>query len=304
MKADEPGRAGRSDPGPASETGASLPFHYRDGQLIVEELVLADLATDLAGQAAWVLSHKALNAVFAGPARCLPVGLVGPLEVLSMAAAAGWWTTVVSSHELDLAERAGFPPERTAAAVGWHDDGFVKDALTRGIASLPALDEADGQNIERIARLLGVEWSTSATLPAVVGLDGFAQCGGLLAPLLRGGATLVLDTVWDGCSHDVADVLPVSHPVSPSSDTCDVLLTGLLSRPSSVAEPVVTAARLQGSWPSADEAPGRGDWIVVPGQDALACRPPDGAHTAPQQIMVHGALWRPLDQRPLPPATD
>lgn len=299
---------------------ADEPFHYRDGQLTVEELVLADLATDLAGQAAWVLSRKALSAVFAGPARCLPVGLVGPLEVLSMAAAAGWWTLVVSSHELDLAERAGFPPERTAAAAGWHDDGFVKDALTRGIASLPAVDELDEQNIERIARLLGVERGAThqggdrdgptapagahPAMPAVLGLDSFAQCGGLLAPLLRGGATLVLDTVWDGCCCDEVDVLPVSQAVSPSGDTCDVLLTGLLSRPSSVAEPVVTAARLHGSWSGADATPPRGEWLLLPIQEALACRAPNVAHSAPKLVMVQGALWRPLDQRLLPPTTD
>ena len=337
MRADEPdgpagpGREGEPGDGrgsdPESARGA---FHYRDAQLIVEELALADLANDLAGQAAWVLSRKALDAVFEGPARCVPVGLVGPLEVLSMAAAAGWWTQVVSSHELDLAERAGFPPERIAAAAGWHDDGFVKDALTRGIASLPAVDQLDEQNIERIARLLGVERGLAGcvgdgpdvpaaksmpgpangqpSLPAVVGLDSFDHCGGLLAPLLRGGPTLVLDAVWDGFSHEMVDgvvgVFPVTHPMSPPGDTCDVLLTGLLSRPLSVAEPALTPARLAGSWPSADEAPARGDWMVVPTHDALACRAPGVAHSAPLQVMVHGALWRPLDQRPLPPELD
>lgn len=308
-----------------TSSGAFGPFRYRGEQLILEELLLAELASDLAGQPAWVLSRAALDAVFAGPPRCLPMGLVGPLEVPAMAGAAGWWTAVVSSHELDLAERAGFDPSRIAAPPGWRDDGFVKDALTRGIASLPAVDEIDEQNIERIASLLGVERPCSGDVPRdvppPVGLEAFADCGGLLAVVLRRSPTLVLDTPLDGCalelrSGESVDVLAVDHRAGRVDADAAVVLNGLPGSLSASIEPVALPARLHGApasgegrlgvpaVASSEAGPARGDWVVIPCLGAVACLPPDAAHSRPQHILVHGGLWRPLDQRPLPPAAD
>ncbi|MFT7462238.1 MAG: hypothetical protein ACI9EF_000576 [Pseudohongiellaceae bacterium] len=307
------------------------PFSYREGQLVIEDLALADLATDLAGQAAWVLSREALDAVFAGPARCLPLGLVGPLDVLTMAAAAGWWTSVVSSHELDLAEQAGFVPERIVASVGWHDDGFVKDALTRGIADLPAIDDTDGANIERIARLLGVErpsvgamTRTAAgvaeeptdagrtSVPPSIGIEAFAQCGGLLAAVLRGGETYVLDTVLladmtaaqtanPSLGNGAADVLQLIHCNTSKVLAREIAITGLTARVSAPHDKFVQPARLHGSTEGGEPQLNRGDSVLIPSLHAVACLPRDPAQCQPRHVMVHGALWRPLDQRPLPP---
>lgn len=277
-------------------------FRYLGGRLTVEALPLDELAHDLAGQAAWVLSRSAIASAFAGVRRCLPVGVVGPAEVLAEAAAAGWWTAVVSSHELELAERAGFPPERTSAPAGWRDDGFVKDALTRGIAALAAEDETDEQNIERIARLLGVDRPGPADVPPTVALDALAGSGGLLAPVLRGGQALVLDAAPVGllAGRDpgaTLDVLPLGAPDSTAPDASAALegtLTGL-SSPATRARGL--PARLHG-------AAVRGDWVLIPSLGATAARPPDLAHRQPLHVLVQGGQWRPLEQRSLPPVGD
>jgi len=273
------------------------PFRYVGGRLTVEDLLLDDLAHDLAGQAAWVLSRAAVEEVFVGVTRCLPVGLVGPSEVLSLAAAAGWWAAVVSSHELDLAERAGFSPGRISAPACWRDDGFVKDALTRGVASLPAVDESDEQNIERIAGLLGVRRPGQVDVPESVGLDAFSGCGGLLSPVLRGAPAVVLDSLVDVLAGAqtpgaVVDVLPL---VATGKPVDDGILTGLSACGPKPNDAPTLPARLHG-------APARGDWVVIPSLKAAACTPPDTAHRLPTRVLVYDGLWRPLEQRPLPPA--
>jgi hypothetical protein len=268
-------------------TSGPAPFRWRDGQLWLEDVRLGELAQSLEGRAAWLLSHRAVTGalrrvlrVAGGPAS-LAVGMVGPREVLALAAQAGCWARVASMHELALARSAGFPVERIAVRAPILEDGLLRDALTAGVAVLEAQAE-EARNVERLASALGHALPASSGAPPDLLPGALRRVGGLLAPALAGAPELALDAAWDPRGRARVVVVAVGGPAESSADGSVRGLPG-----------VVAPARLIG-------AAGRGDWVLLPDPRAAGLHRPDPAHPLPLEVMVKGSAWRILEPRPWP----
>ncbi|HKE18506.1 MAG TPA: hypothetical protein VKB80_26695 [Kofleriaceae bacterium] len=272
------------------------PFAIRDGHLFLEDLALTDLVEGLDGCEAWVISHAAVAAWLTKALRGRPgtvdVADIGPREVLGQCAAAGCWARASSSHELALAQQAGFAPRRIVAGGDVVEDGFLRDALAAEVAVIERKGRAGEANLRRIAAALGHALppprGAPRTLPAPP-----PRCGGLLAPLLAGPPSLALDAAWD------AAPAPDGRPVRRAP--LDVLPLVLPARRR------VAAATVRGLNPRKPHrarlhGPAeRGEWVVLPLAEAAAVHRPDPAHPLPRVVMVRGAAWRPLEPRALPP---
>jgi len=265
------------------------PFVLREGVLSLEELPLDRLVAELEGRAAWLLSDAAVRSAVdgLGAPRTVDLGVVGPLEVLSMLARAGHWTRVYSTHELELAERAGFGADHVVAGGRVKDDRLVKDALERGVGAIEVHGAEDEGNVARIAAALGHPVPPGDVSPPDAPPDALDGVGGLLAPVLRGAPDVALDAAWaEGDVTGPADVWPLRPgEVQPGT------LTGL-SMPG-VDAPVLPA-RVHG-------ALSRSEWAVVPVPRVAAARPPGLTHGAPATVLVREGLWRQLDPRPMAP---
>ena len=208
--------------------------------------------------------------------RTIDAATVDADDVLAVLASEGWWCRLRSSHDVERAGLAGFPPERRVAGGGVRDDGFLKDALDAGVGAIEHHDAAERRNAERIAAAFGGTWPDGSSPPDAAD-DTFAGCAGLLAAVLRPADPLALDAPW---------------PLVPTPDD----LAAWSVAPSDASARTVTFAGL-GALGSLDtlELHGdvaRGDWLVVPLSDAL--RPPrvDASHTLPERVLVREALWR------------
>jgi hypothetical protein len=272
-----------------SRAPSLAPFRIRQGSLWLEEVELAALATELAGRAALVLSHRALDATLrralrdAGGPVTVDVSVLGPREALALAAAAGCWARVASPHELALARAAGFPPERLLVAAPVLDDGLVRDALAAGLGVLQARGE-DAANVARIAGALGHAVPPATGAPPVWPAAGLRRAGGLLAPLLAGPPDLALDAAWEPWGRGHVVVAPLR---GLTGEIVEASVRGLPGRSA--------AARLLGPV-------GRGDSVLVPDPRAAVPQRPDLAHSLPAVVLVRGGSWRLLDPRPLPAA--
>jgi len=280
------------------------PFTFRDGGLLLEDVNLVNLAGALDGRAAWLISHAAVEATLARPARsalesashdarCIEVADVGPLAVLGQVAVAGWWAAVRSSHELTLALEAGFPPERLLACGGVRDDGFVKDALAADVAVMQHADDEERANAARIAALLDHELPPEHGAPPAAPAGLLAHCGGLLAPVLRPPPALAIDAV---CPRLQGGLQAFALHAAPS------MAAGAMP----AAVPGTLSGLDVGDAPQAALVPPhvqRGDWVVLP-VAAAAVRPVDPAHPAACTVLVRGPSWRLLPARPLPPELD
>jgi len=270
---------------------APAPFDL-DGEagLTLEGLELRELTRALEGRAVWLLSRRALASRLA-EGGCVAVGMVGPLDVLSMAAQAGWWASVRSGHELGLALQAGFPADRVRATGRVKEDGLVKDGLARGVAVITCAGADDRANVERIARILGVPAPPETGGPDEVSLAEFAGVGALLAPALTG-------------SPDVAVDAPLPVSLVSTGERVEVL-------------PLVPAAAIDGTLSGLSQCGGasddghsarvhgdvaRGEWVVVPSAQALAVRTTAGAHPEPPWVLVSDGRWRDLAGRAAPQA--
>lgn len=301
--------AGRGEPaGHDADVGPQVvapPFRREGARLLLDEVDLFELASALQGRPAFLASDAALAAVFAElGARTLPLGLLAPPALLKLAADAGWWAAVGSVHELDVALAAGFEPSRCAAVGRVKDDGFVMDALTRGVGALAVHDADEAANTERIAALLGLAVPPAEGAPPLASDDAFAACGGLLASVLR----CTDDELWidaplpeaaprasGATAAPVLDALAVTSEEALDADGAPPAREVVLRGWSRGARPdVVRHARLSG-------CPSRGDALVIVLPDALAARPLDPVHVTPDVVLVHGHLWRPLERRELPP---
>lgn len=262
------------------------PFRLAGGRLWLEDVALEELAAGLAGQPAWLLGHAALVALLArarraaGGALLLPVGRIGPREVLALGAAAGDWARIESRHEIGLARDAGFAPGRMLVGGPVAEDGLLVDALSAGLA----LRGPDPANVARIAGALGLPLPAAVEPPPELPAGALARAGGLLAPLLSGPPQLVLDAAWRPAGRARVDV----RALAGAGPAQDVTLRGLPA-----ATPV--PARLVGQ-------AGRGDWVLVPDARAAEVLLPDPAHPLPAVVMVRGGAWRLLDPRPWPAA--
>jgi hypothetical protein len=275
------------------------PFAVRDGQLFLEQLPLHELVAGLRGREAWLIGHAALAAALRatrGRPGAVSVAGIGPRQVLAQCAAAGCWARVTSSHELELAQEAGFPSARIVAGADVVEDGFLRDALAAGVAVIERRGRAAEANLRRIASTLGHAVPPRSGAPRALPAPLAPCCGGLLAPLLAGPPSLAIDAAWEPPAADarrpartlVLDVLPLSLPTRRSA--VPVTVRGL-------GERRPQRARLHG--PAA-----RGDWVVIPLPDAAAVHRPDAAHPLPLVVMVRGAAWRPLEPRRLPPVRE
>lgn len=259
-----------------------------DGWLRVEELPLAELVVALEGRPAWVLSDRALERALtlAGEAQTLEVGAVGPPEILARVAARGFWACARSSHELGLALAAGFDPQRLVAAGPVRDDGFLKDALSAGVAVVPVDGPGDAENVARMARLLALDPPAREGAPPAAPPDLLSQVGGLLAAVLVAPPQLALDVALPtGAAPGASLYALLPGPVQ------EVGLCGLSRWGGEAPLP----ARLHG-------VAARGDWLFLPRADAALPRAADPVHAMPVSVMVRGGLWTELAPRPWPAA--
>jgi hypothetical protein len=199
----------------------------------------------------------------------------------------GWWARVLSSHELTLAQTAGFAPSCIVAGGTVKDDGFLKDALTLGVAVLEPGHPDHDDNVQRIAEALSARVPPDSGGPPRVSADAFARCGGLLARVLRAPPDLALDA-------PLLDT-PDAHvfPLTPGELKAGSLEG--LTLPGQGGEP--PPAWIHG-------APVRGDWVVVPSAMTLAPQPGATIHPAVPRLMVTGSRWRVLEARPAVPALE
>jgi hypothetical protein len=288
-----------TSPGPVPCDVLSL---GQGGRLSVDDVALAELVAELEGRAVWLVSDQALTHVIdaATEALTVDIGALGPPAVLARLASAGWWARCHSSHELSLAGRQGFPPERTVVARGVRDDVLIKDALGHEVAVLEVCDETDARNVARVAGFLEREVPPDTGAPDGVPGTAFAGCAGLLAPLLRGPPDCQLDAppmgtaapgVTSSGAADEYDLWALEWSVeSPAATACQLTT---LSRSGDAGRPV-PSARLHA-------AAVRGDWVFVPVPGALGLHAPDPVWPDPAWIMTRQGSWRFLDERPLPP---
>ena len=192
------------------------PFALREGQVYLEDVLVADLVDGLHGREAWLISHAAiaagLEAELAGGARAVAVAVIGPRVVLAQCAAAGCWARAASSHELELAREAGFRPERIIASGAVVEDGLLRDALAAGVAVIERPAGEGEDNLQRIAAALGHPVPPSSGAPPDLPDALFARSGGLLAPVLATPPALALDAVWEPPARGGAP-LPPDGPV-------------------------------------------------------------------------------------------
>ncbi len=281
---------------PASAAPHVDPFAVRDGRLFLEDVPLEELVVGLHHREAWLISHAAVTAALQGALRGRPgvvsVADVGPRIVLAQCAAAGCWARITSSHELELAHEAGFPPARIVGGGEVAEDGFLRDALTAGVAVLERRGRVAEENLERIAAALGHAVPPRTGAPPDLPVPLLPHCGGLLAPVLAGPPSVAVDAAWelpetgDGRPSrvPVLDVIPIALPARRSSSEATV-------RGLSPGRP--HRARLHGPLV-------RGQWVVVVAPGASAVHRPDPSYPLPTLVMVRGAAWRPLNPRRLP----
>jgi hypothetical protein len=262
------------------------PFRLRGGRVWLERLALDELVPALGGRAVLLLGHGALGRALArarraaGGSLTVPVSLLGPREALAACAEAGDWALASSRHELALALAAGFPRSRVAVSGDVLEDGVLVDALTGGVGAL----HADTVNVARLAAGLGLPVPPATALPPRLPEAALRRVGGLLAPLLSGPPSLVLDAGWEPAGRARVAVLPLRGPAdAPPSEAS---IRGL---------PPAAPARARLHGPAA-----RGDWVAVPDPRAARVLLPDPAHPRPPTVMVRGGAWRLLDPRPWP----
>jgi hypothetical protein len=255
----------------------------RDGALFCEDVALAELAEAREGRPAWVLSQRALEQALDGDPVTAAVGAVGPPEVLALVARHDHWAAVCSSHELTLATAAGFGPERMVATGRVRDDGFLKDALLAGVASVSVAEADDGANLARLAEALGVELPPATGAPTLADERWLGATGGLFAAVLAPPPELQLDVT-------------IRPRVGEESVLClddGPEVAGTLSGLSSHGSDEVQLVAIQGTV-------ARGGWVVLPRSDAAAVHVGDGAHPEPTTVLVRDGLWRELTPRPVP----
>ncbi len=271
-----------------SRAPSLAPFRVRDGRVRLEDVELVALAAELQGRAAFVVSHRALSGALrralraAGGPLTVDVAAVGPLEVLAAASQAGCWARAASSHELQLARAAGFPPDRLVVAGPVLDDGLVRDALVAGVAILQATGDA-ALNVERIATALGHGVPPVSGAPPALPAGALRRVGGLLAPVLAGPPDLAIDAAWTPWGRGRVAVAPLQSGGTAGEAT----LRGLPGR----AAPACQLGDLS-----------RGDWVVMPDPRAAAPQRPDLAHPPAAVVLVRAGVWQLLEPRPLPAA--
>jgi len=271
-----------------SRAPSLAPFRMRDGRVRLEDVELAALADELAGRAAFVVSHRALSGALrraqlaAGGPVVVDVAALGPQELLAVAAHEGCWARARSSHELQLARAAGILSARLVVAAPVLDDGLVRDALLAGVAVLEATGDA-ALNVRRIAMALGHDVPAVAGAPPALSAGALRRVGGLLAPLLSGPPDLAIDATWTpwGRGRVVAAALQAGEV--PGEAT----LRGLPGR-AALAQQLGDLSR--------------GDWALVPDPRAAAPQLPDLAHPMAAVVLVRGGAFRLLEPRPLPAA--
>lgn len=285
----------------ASAGAAQQPFARRDGRLFLEDVALQDIADGLEGHAARLISRAALERALGDEPRTLGLAAFEDLECLRIAAAAGWCCRVFSRHELQLASRAGLPPERLVISGAVVDDGFLMESLLAGVACFD-LGDAERENLARIATLLELPPPGVVASPPDAAPDAFDAIGGFLAGVLRAPRTLALDLAWPlgarlgRAAGDELRVLALAAPADTDAESGatpgEPGSVAFLSRGAS--DPAPSPARLQGSF-------ARGDWAAVPSAAAVQRCNVDPVHEPSLAVLVSERSWRILPARELPP---
>ena len=138
-------------------------FNYKNGELYCEDVPVEKIAREVGTPAyvyskATLLHHyqqvadafKPVNATI-----CYSVKSCGNINICKVLAAAGCGFDVTSGGELFRALQAGGDPKKMIfAGVGKTDDE-IRQALATGIAAFNIESEAEIENIDRVAGLLG-----------------------------------------------------------------------------------------------------------------------------------------------------
>jgi len=286
------------------------PLALRDGRVFLEDVALDELAPQLEGRPARLISQAAVREVLADGPRCLGLGALEDPDLLKLAADAGWWARVRSRHELALAIALGFPGERLVAAGPVVDDGFLKEALLAGVAALD-LGERERDNAARIARLLALEAPDAGrALPPAVTDSAFASAGVFFAAVLGEPPDLALDMAWPLGLESFADADDVANAQPHHTPRADAPLSLLAVRPpAQLVEPQHVSVRFLSRdtglpRPRSAHLHGsvrRGDWIALPNAAAVQRAWIDPVHEPVQGVLVHERSWRLLPPRGIPP---
>src|SRR3954447_24785260 len=138
-------------------------FRYRNGELYCEDVPAAKIAAEV-GTACYVYSKatflhhyrqiaeafKPVNATI-----CYSVKSCGNLNILKMLAAEGCGFDVTSGGELFRAMQAGGDPKKMIYAGVGKTDQEIGDGIRAGIAAFNLESEAEIENVDRVAGLIG-----------------------------------------------------------------------------------------------------------------------------------------------------
>src|SRR5271154_550937 len=139
-------------------------FHYSDGHLYCEDLLVSDLADKFGtplyvySQAAFVGQLKAIQEAFAEvePLVCYAIKANSNLSILRLMAEHGSGFDVVSSGELYRVELAGGSAGRTVFAGVGKTDEEIAAGLRAGVLMFNVESEAELDAIARVADSLGM----------------------------------------------------------------------------------------------------------------------------------------------------
>jgi len=140
-------------------------FEYRGGRLFAENALVADIAQEV-GTPAYIYSERTLHEHYdkithafkaLDPLVCYSVKSCSNLSILRLLAEAGAGFDIVSGGELFRVLKAGGPPDRCFfAGVGKTSDE-LRYALDEGVFMFNIESEAEFENIDHIAREMGLQ---------------------------------------------------------------------------------------------------------------------------------------------------
>jgi diaminopimelate decarboxylase len=140
-------------------------FTYRDGQLHCEDIPAEHLARDFGtpvyvySKATLVHHYRQIASAFAeiNPTICFSIKSCGNINICKILAAEGCGFDVTSGGELFRALESGGDPKKIIYAGVGKTDTEIADAIKAGIAAFNLESEAEIENVDRVAGLLGAK---------------------------------------------------------------------------------------------------------------------------------------------------
>jgi diaminopimelate decarboxylase len=140
-------------------------FTYKNGELYCEDVPAERIAREV-GTACYVYSkatflhhYRQIAAAFAevSPTICYSIKSCGNINILKLLVAEGAGMDVTSGGELYRALQAGCDPKKIIYAGVGKTDQEIADAIRAGIAAFNLESEEEIENIDRVARSIGMK---------------------------------------------------------------------------------------------------------------------------------------------------